>query len=104
MTDAELRTILKRTKSIAIVGLSANPVRPSHYVGRYLQLKGYRIVPVNPGLAGQELFGETVYANLKDIPHDIDMVDIFRNASVVPGIVDEALARWPALKTICAAS
>ena len=99
-SDQMLKDVLTRTKSVAIVGVSANPVRPSYFVARYLKLKGYRIVPVNPGLAGQELFGETVYATLADIPFDVDMVDIFRRSDAVPAIVDEALARWPNLQTI----
>ena len=99
-SDQMLKDVLNRAKVVAIVGVSANPVRPSYFVARYLKLKGYRIVPVNPGLAGQELFGETVYATLADIPFDVDMVDIFRRSDAVPAIVDEALARWPKLQTI----
>ncbi|WP_394154052.1 CoA-binding protein [Loktanella salsilacus] len=100
MTDAELKSILTRIKRIAIVGVSANPVRPSYYVARYLQLKGYKIVPVNPGLAGQELLGEPVYANLADVPGDVDMVDVFRRSDAVPDVVDAALARWSQLDVI----
>lgn len=99
-SDDFLRRILKRTKTIAVVGVSANPVRPSYYVARYLGLKGYRVLPVNPGLAGQVLFGETVYPDLTSIPLDVNMVDVFRRSEAVPGIVNEALARWPALETI----
>lgn len=99
-SDNHLRRILTRTKSVAIVGVSSNSVRPSYYVARYLQLKGFRIIPVNPGLAGQELFGETVYGDLASIPHDVDMVDIFRRSEAVPEITDAALARWPKLQTI----
>ena len=99
-SDQMLKDVLKRAKVVAIVGVSANQVRPSYFVARYLKLKGYRIVPVNPGLAGQELFGEKVYATLIDIPFDVDMVDIFRRSDAVPAIVDEALARWPKLQTI----
>ncbi len=99
-TDRILKDVLTRTKVIAVVGVSANPVRPSYYVARYLGLKGFRVVPVNPGLAGQTLFGETVYPTLSDIPFDVDMVDIFRRSEAVPPIVDEALARWPNLQTI----
>jgi len=58
------------------------------------------VIPVNPGLAGQTLLGELVYPDLKSIPDDVDMVDIFRRSDAVPGIVDEALARWPELQTI----
>jgi uncharacterized protein len=100
VTDAMLRTILDRTRTIAVVGVSANPVRPSYFVARYLGLKGFRVIPVNPGLAGQQLFGETVHARLADIPDDVDMVDIFRKSDAVPALVDEALARWPKLQTI----
>ncbi len=95
--DARLRRILKATRTIACVGVSANPVRPSHYVARYLSLKGYRVIPVNPGLAGQMLFGERVAARLSEIEGAVDMVDIFRRSEHVPPIVDEALARFPSL-------
>ncbi|MFZ3581140.1 CoA-binding protein [Loktanella sp. DJP18] len=100
MDDADLKAILKRVKTVAIVGVSANPVRPSYFVARYLQIKGYRIVPVNPGLAGQVLLGETVHATLADVPVDVDMVDVFRKSEAVPGIVDDSLARWPQLDVI----
>jgi predicted CoA-binding protein len=99
-SDAELRAILTPPQVVAVVGVSANPVRPSYFVARYLQLKGFRVVPVNPGLAGQELFGETVYPDLASIPFDVDIVDIFRKSEAVPAIVDDALARWPDLRTI----
>ncbi|UTH49129.1 CoA-binding protein [Loktanella salsilacus] len=100
MIDAELKSILTRVKRIAILGVSANPVRPSYFVARYLKLKGFTIVPVNPGLAGQELLGERVYGSLAEVPGDVDMVDVFRRSDAVPGIVDEALARWPQLDVI----
>ena len=84
-SDALLRKILTETKTIALVGASNKPERDSHGVMRFLQSKGYRVIPINPGLAGQTLNGETVYASLKDIPQDktgrIDMVDIFRNSA-----------------------
>jgi predicted CoA-binding protein len=99
-SDQLLKDVLNRIKTVAVVGVSANPVRPSYFVARYLSRKGIRVVPVNPGLAGQELFGETVYATLYDIPFDVDMVDVFRRSDAVPAIVDEALARWPDLQTI----
>jgi hypothetical protein len=99
-SDDFLRTILKRTKTVAVVGVSANQIRPSYYVARYLGLKGMRVIPVNPGLAGQTLLGETVYADVADVPVDVDMVDIFRRSEGVPPIVDAALARWPNLQTI----
>lgn len=100
VSDDMLRRILKRTKTIAVVGVSANLVRPSYYVARYLGLKGYRVIPVNPGLAGQELLGERVYADLSEVPDAVDMVDIFRRSDAVPPIVDAALDRWPELQTI----
>ena len=99
-SDEHLKDVLKMTKVVAIVGVSANSVRPSYFVARYLKLKGYRVIPVNPGLAGQHLFGEEVYGNLADIPFDVDMVDIFRRSEAVPAIVEEALTRWPKLGTI----
>lgn len=99
-TDDHLRTILKRTKVIAVVGVSMNEVRPSYYVTRYLSLKGYRVIPVNPGHAGKKLFGETVVASLSEITAPVDMVDIFRRSEAVPPIVDAALAAFPGLKTI----
>jgi predicted CoA-binding protein len=97
---AKLKDILQRSRVIAVVGVSLNPVRPSFFVARYLSLKGYRVIPVNPGVAGQTLFGEVVRASLSDCPPDVDMVDIFRQSEHVPPIVDAALAQFPALRTI----
>lgn len=99
-SDTLIKDVLTRAKTIAVVGMSKNEARPSHYVARYLREKGYRVVPVNPGLAGQTLLGEMVYATLADIPFDVDMIDIFRRPDAVPAIVEDALARWPALQTI----
>lgn len=99
-SDDHLKTILQRNRTIAVVGVSMNPVRPSYYVARYLSLKGFRVIPVNPGHAGKVLFGETVVASLSEIDAAVDMVDIFRRSEAVPPIVDEALACFPALKTI----
>src|SRR5580658_6205746 len=90
--DAKLIRILGSVKTIAIVGVSSNWNRPSYFVMKYLQSKGFRVIPVNPGLAGQDLMGEKVYASLKDIPDKIDMVDVFRNSDAVPPIVDDAIA------------
>ena len=92
--------ILNEVKSVAIVGASANDVRPSFFVTKYLIDKGYTVFPVNPGQAGKEILGRPVYARLSDIPEPIDMVDIFRASSAVPAIVDEALALDPKPKVI----
>ncbi len=99
-SDAYLKQILERTKTVAVVGVSMNPVRPSYYVARYLSLKGYTVIPVNPGHAGKELFGQKVHASLSEISENVDMVDIFRRSEAVPPIVDEALAAFPTLRTI----
>ncbi len=105
MQDATLdkiREILTRTKVIALVGYSANPDRPSNRVASFLKARGYRVIPVNPGLAGQVALGETVYPDLASIPKDIavDMVDIFRRSEDVPPVVSDALASLPGLKTV----
>ncbi|SHE51185.1 hypothetical protein SAMN05444279_103151 [Ruegeria intermedia] len=99
-SDEYLKSILQRTKVIAVVGVSMNPVRPSYYVARYLSLKGYNVIPVNPGHAGASLFGQTVRASLSEISEPVDLVDIFRRSEAVPPIVDEALAAFPELRTI----
>ena len=92
--------ILQSVKTIAVVGASANDVRPSYFVMKYMLDKGYRVFPVNPGQAGKLILGQTAYARLGDIPEAIDMVDIFRASDAVPGIVDEALALDPLPKVI----
>ncbi|CUJ92409.1 hypothetical protein PH7735_01479 [Shimia thalassica] len=99
-SDDLLKDVLKRTKSIAVVGVSMNPVRPSYFVARYMALKGYRVIPVNPGHAGKMLFGEKIRGSLSDIEIPIDMVDIFRRSEAVPPIVDEALVHFPDLQTV----
>jgi predicted CoA-binding protein len=98
--DPHLRDILKRTKRIAVVGMSLNEVRPSFYVARYLSLKGFEVVPVNPGHAGKTAFGQDVVASLAYIQTPVDMVDIFRRPEHVPPIVEEALDLFPDLQTI----
>ena len=101
-SDDFLKGILTSVTHIACVGVSANPVRPSYFVARYLGLKGFHVTPVNPGLAGQTLFGATVYAGLSDLPDKerIEMVDIFRNSEAAGAIVREALEVLPNLKVI----
>ncbi|WP_424986113.1 CoA-binding protein [Microbulbifer sp. S227A] len=99
-SDSLLKDVLKRTRVIAVVGVSMNPVRPSYYVARYLSLKGYTVIPVNPGHAGKTLFGATIMGSLRDIDRPVDMVDIFRRSEAVPPIVDEALQAFPDLGTI----
>lgn len=89
--DGDIRRILSRAKTIAMVGASPNWNRPSYFAMKYLQEKGYRVIPVNPRAAGQTLLGETVYASLSDIPEKFDLVDIFRNAEAAGPITDEAI-------------
>src|SRR5260370_30260279 len=91
-SDAKLRAILQRVRVIAMVGASAHWNRPSYFVMKYLQGKGYRVIPVNPGIAGQTLLGEKVYASLKEIPEPVDMVDVFRASDETPRIVEDAIA------------
>src|SRR6201984_3917181 len=90
-SDARIRSILERVKTIAMVGASPNWNRPSYFVMKYLQGKGYRVIPVNPGIAGQMLLGERVYASLRDIPEPVDMVDVFRPAREAPASVEDAI-------------
>ncbi len=101
-SDNLLRKILLDTEIVASVGVSMNPIRPSYFVARYLTTKEFRVIPVNPGHQGKELFGEPVWARLEDIPSNIrvDMVDIFRRSEQVLPIVETALACLPHLKTI----
>lgn len=89
--DAEIAALLEKTRTIAIVGASEKPERPSHGVTRFLIDEGYEVFPVNPGLAGQALLGRTVYASLRDIPVDIDLVDVFRQPRFLRGIVEAAV-------------
>ncbi len=98
--DTVIRRALESAHIIALVGASMKPERPSHYVGQFLREQGHRAIPVNPGQAGKELFGEVVRASLSEIKEEVDMVDIFRASDAVPGIVDEALEAFPSLKTI----
>lgn len=86
-----IEKILKESKTIAVVGLSADPARPSHGVARYLQVQGYRIIPVNPMV--EEVLGEKSCADLASVPEAVDVVDIFRRSEHVPAIVEEAIAK-----------
>jgi predicted CoA-binding protein len=90
-SDAYIREILGRSRSFAFVGASANPSRPSYFAMKYLLTKGYRIYPVNPGQAGKQILGQTVYAYLSDIDGPVDVVDIFRAPDAAPGIAREAV-------------
>ena len=91
-TDPELRALLQTTRTIALVGASPKPERDSYRVMTFLQGQGYRVIPVNPGLAGRMLLGETVYPALSAIDVRLDMVDIFRNSDAAGAVVDEAIA------------
>jgi predicted CoA-binding protein len=93
--EADLAALLARVQTIAIVGLSANPARPSHDVAAFLVARGYQCVGVNPGLAGRHILGMPVVGRLSEIGHPVDMVDIFRASDAAGGIVDEALALDP---------
>lgn len=95
-----IRSILRSVETIAMVGASAKEVRPSHLVMKYMLGKGYRVMPVNPGLVGKEILGQKVYAALKDIPEPVDLVDIFKNSEVAGHFVDEALLLNPLPKVI----
>ncbi len=92
MDDIEtLRRILATSKTIAVVGLSADWFRPSYFAAKYMQEHGYRVIPVNPRYAGSDVLGERCYASLSEIPEKVDIVDVFRRASEVPQIADEAV-------------
>src|SRR5437667_7898277 len=93
--DSYIRGILNTAKTIAMVGVSANTSRPSYFAFKYLMERGYRMIPVNPGLVGQLLLGQMAYAKLADIPEPVDMVDIFRASQYALAIVEEAIALKP---------
>ena len=98
--DAALKRLLTRTRVIAAVGVSPDPVRPSHYVGRYLWRRGYRVIPVNPGIAGERLFGEVAVAARQQIDAPVDMLDVFRRPEHVPALWQEARTALPGLRTL----
>jgi len=93
--DSTIRGILNTVKTIAMVGASDKENRPSYFAFKYLLERGYHMIPVNPGRAGQTMLGQKIYAKLADIPEPIDMVDIFRASQYAPAIVEEALALEP---------
>ena len=101
-SDQFLKGILEEVKTFACVGVSGNPVRPSYFVARYLSLRGYSVLPINPNYAGRRLFGAEVLGDLEEIPNDVtvDVIDIFRRSEEVVPIVEKALARFPTVKTI----
>lgn len=90
--EAHLRAMVEGVKSIAVVGFSANRARPSHDIALFLKARGYRVVPVNPGLAGQEFLGQEVRASLAEVPAPVDLVVVFRTADAAAEVIDEAIA------------
>ncbi|WP_061797994.1 CoA-binding protein [Serratia ficaria] len=92
MQDHEIAELLQQVKTIALVGASDNPARPSYGVMAYLLAQGYQVTPVSPKLAGQSLLGQPAYARLADIPHPMDMVDVFRNSEAAYAVAQEAIA------------
>lgn len=84
-----ISNLLQRSKTIAVVGLSCNPLRPSHGVSAYMQSQGYRIIPVNPNI--DECLGQKAYRSLLDVPEKIDIVNLFRRSEFVEGVVDQAI-------------
>src|SRR5215470_9444910 len=90
-SSAEIADILKKAKVIAVIGASLKPERPAHWISAYLKEQGYKVIPVNPGHT--EVLGDKCYKSLSDVPEPVDIVDIFRTTSAVPGIVDEAIAK-----------
>lgn len=99
-SDDMLKRILTNDKVIACVGVSMNPVRPSYFVARYLSMRGFTVIPVNPGHAGKMLFGQEIMPDLASIKRPVDMVDIFRRSEFVEPIVQAALDAFPGLKTV----
>ena len=98
--DGYIRGILNTVKTIAMVGASAKDNRPSYFAFKYLMERGYNMIPINPGLAGKQLLGKTIYARLSEVPEPIDMVDIFRAANYAIPVVQEALTLNPKPRVI----
>ena len=91
-SDEAVAGLFLKVKRIALVGASAKPERPSHRVMQFLLDEGYEVLPINPGLAGQNLLGQTVYASLADLPTSVDMADIFRDAASLPEVTQDVVA------------
>jgi len=99
-TDDYISSILRGVRTIAVVGASGNEARPSFFVVKYLAAKGYRVMPINPGLAGKTIAGLPVFASLADAPEPVDMVDVFRNSEAAAQVVDDAIALAPRPKVV----
>jgi predicted CoA-binding protein len=91
-SDQAIAQLFAQVKRIALVGASAKPERPSHRVMQFLLDEGYEVIPINPGLAGQKLLGQTVHASLADLPTTVDMADIFRDAASLPEVTQDVVA------------
>ncbi|MEM7693662.1 MAG: CoA-binding protein [Pseudomonadota bacterium] len=98
--DDLIGRVLRETRTVAMIGASANNVRPSYFVLKYLIAKGFVVYPINPGRAGGEIAGRPCYASIADVPEPIDLVDVFRAADAVPGVVEEVLALAPPPKVL----
>lgn len=92
LSDGDIRAILTRVKTFAVVGASPKPERPSYYVMRFLMDQGYIVKPINPGIAGKEIHGQAVYSGLAEVPAPVDVVDVFRASDAVMGVVRDAIA------------
>ena len=90
-SDNEIARVLSQARTFALIGASANPTRPSYFVMKYLLSKGYQVVPINPGLAGQEILGQPVYGTLDQVSGPVDVVDIFRNSDAALGVTQDAI-------------
>ena len=104
-SDEAIAQLLVQVKRIALIGASAKPERPSHRVMQFLLDEGYEVLPINPGLAGQRLLGQTVYASLADLPTSVDMADIFRDAASLPEVAQDVVntgipAMWTQLGVV----
>ena len=99
-SDAEIYDLLAAPRRVALVGASLNPARPSHSVGQMLAQRGHHLVGVNPGHAGTQLFGQPIVARLEHVPGPVDMVDVFRQSTALPDIVETVITHMPSVKVI----